>query len=150
MQNMSGDNRLSFNQENDIEELIHFLKEEVRLHAEEKYPECLLGIDRAIDILEGFGQGDSKSEEEIILRSRIEDDLGYNGVQLKLTDKEIEIAHIVKFLCATGPSKTRKRLFYLDCQGNCENYMGSWNGIGEVLADVKNFLKSNDWKISMG
>jgi hypothetical protein len=150
MQNASNDNNLSLNQENDIEELIRFLREEVRIHAEEKYPECLSGVDKAIDILEVFGQGNIENKEEIILRSRIEDDLGYNGVQLKLTDKEIEIAHIVKYLCTKGQNKTRNRLFYLDCQGNCENYVGSWNGIGEVLADLKNFLKSNEWKLSIG
>lgn len=146
---------LSVNRQDDLRELISFLENEVRPHAEEKSQECLLSISQAIKILENFGQENSDQEnfenqEGVILRSRVEDELGYNAVQLKVSDKEVEIAHIIKFLSVNGQNKRRNRLFYLDSQGHCENHIGTWNGIGDVIADMKNFFSFNDWKLSVG
>lgn len=150
MDNEIKENNLSVNRQEDLENLLRFLKEEVRVRAEENSEESILCIDEAIDILSKFGKGYLSDSQGIILRSMIEDALGYNAVQLKISHKEVEIAHIIKYLCASGQKKTKKRLYYLDCNGHCENYMGSWNGVEEVIMDIKNFFNSNNWKFSSG
>lgn len=150
MDKVTVENMLSVSRKRDLEELIDFLKNQVLVHAEVKSQECVVCIDQAIDILEKFGQGDSKDGRGVILISRLEDELGYNSFQLKVSNQEIEIAHIIQFLCPNGQEKKRDRLFYLDSQGYCENFIGAWNGIGQVLIEMNSFLQANNWKLSTG
>ena len=107
-------------------------------------------IDKAVDILNKLVKGEVFPEnEEILIRCKNQDGLGYNAMQVKVNSQEVEIAQIFKFCSENGVEKNRDRLYYLNREGHYENYLGVWNGIWDILSDMRHFLSSNNWKMSI-
>jgi hypothetical protein len=152
---MQGGKQMSWNQalppsrQEDLKGLIRFIEKEWVPNAQPLGQEDVAQLEKALGLLKKIGNGETFSEEEIFIRCRNQDSLGYNALQIKINDQELEIAQIFKFLSENGLQKKRDRLYYLSGEGHCENYLGVWNGIWDILSDMRRFLESNNWKLSV-
>jgi len=147
---MSWNESLPTSRLEDLKGLICFIEKEWAVKAASIEGTDLAQIDKAVEILKKLVRGETFSEEkEILIRCKNQDALGYNAMQVKVNSQEVEIAQIFKFMSENGIEKKRDRLYYLHRDGHYENYLGVWNGIWDVLSDMRQFLSSNNWKISI-
>lgn len=153
---MQGGSQMSWNESlptsrlEDLKGLVWFLEKEWAAKTNPTEGTDLAKMDQAIEILKQLVRGETFSEEkEILIRCKNQDALGYNAMQVKVNSQEVEIAQIFKFMSEKGIEKKRDRLYYLHRDGHYENYLGVWNGIWDVLSDMRQFLSSNNWKMSI-